>query len=1272
MKLTKLLVLSALWLTASSVSAAVPDGVWTVPEPEGLEFTEMSFDDYERYYLYNPASKMFFASGNEWNTRASISSFGYEVWFITSTEADAPEGSYEFWDNCAHPDRTLGDKNMFTDDGGSTWVDHAEQGNYSWSVEKVGDAYRIQNVALIADKEDFAGKYIGWKGDYADTRLYMIAEGEGSIDWKVVTADSYLSFIESEAYETYKNAIDCIGAALSLKVALEEAEALGANIAPQLAVYTNTASTKDELTAATTELNQIIDARKKLKTVLDEAKAGGFSDTAAAEAVYANGDATAADLLAALDQLNAALVEWGKTHATVANPADMSSKIVNPNFDNASSSGWSGDAPNMVGSGSHGPANVAEKWNATFDTYQDITDLPAGVYALGAQTMWRGSWNDMMNKIGPASKLYAVAGGNEVSVPFNYAYAPLNTESLGGQTEWGVSAGEQSYTDEETGTTYYIPNDPSAFRVYAEKGYYDTKVIFGTSDGSIRIGVKNPAMLGDADNWSCFDTFTLTYYGSGADAAQLYLEETIKNYSEKNIPEGTVYTESYLTAYNAALNSPISVSSFEEVATALGGIDEANKALDTNIELWKRWSDAVEKANREYANNPSYDGLNAQGDLADYCGFEAPDILAAHALTNEELEAEIQKLDDMIAALIEEAKHKNHEDGDDMTAFITNPGFDDDADINYGGAQGWTIDRVDGGNVVRGPLGQGNKDLMESALGYMNYCFESWHCHKWDIWQEITGLPKGMYELNVQGYVRCEVGGYTRGDELTDYPSPVYLYMNQALAQFPSVYSECPADLGYSFTTVESWTVENVNGNDYPNSMGGAAQCFAWDMYKMKAYGLIANDGDIFRIGVKMDANQDWWCIFDNFKLTYRKPTADVVKPILEAELEKLDLSRPMASDVYAQAAAVKEEAEAALASGDGQQMFDALVKVYDLGEAINNSVVLFAELKVKAEDLLAATYDAANPAAAADAETLAAEVLNKCENHELSTEDVEIYEAKIDAAMKALYRIMPADMDLASDEAPVNATSLIIANEYEIAGANSSLGWEGDAGNFGNDDEQRGALAYEFFNKTFDHFQVIEDIPNGIYEVSVNAFGRFGGIEEDYKATQEAPGTNESYLYAESGNGAYSVPLKTIFADAPTDDFGEPGQTSYTDNNGTTYYLPNNMVSAAAYFGYGFYQNTLIAKVDDGTLRIGVKKSENTENGWVLMDNWTLKFYGANSNKQPGDDPSGITDLNAVPTMKIEFFTLDGRKVSGQQKGILIQKRTLGNGDIIVKKIRK
>jgi len=1295
MKIAKLLAMSALWLTASSAMADVPESKWTMPEPTGLEFTTFT-DDGTRYYLYNPAAKMFFASGNSWGTQASVRTFGYPFWVEFSTEADAPEGSYELWDDFSNPAErsdVSGPHNLFTDDGGSTWVDHASQGNYSWTFTLVGDCVRFQNVALIEDlPEEYEGKYLGWTGEYEGSNyssvLRMIAPDVAgtSVDWKAVTEESYLAFVENEeVYKAYTDGVANFFLANELHNLLVEAESLGTNIATQLAAFTNTESAPEDLQAAIDALKPLIDARKALKKALEDAKAGGFDGTAPYDAVYADGDATVEDLKAALENLNNDLVEWGKGHATVENPGDMTAMIVNPNFDDASSAGWSGSTPNMVGSGSHGPANVAETWNATFDMYQDISGLPAGVYALGAQTMWRGSWNDMQNGVGPAAKLYVVVGENEVSVPFNYAYGPLNTESMAGDTPWGVGAGEQSFVDDETGNTYYIPNDPSAFRLYAEKGLYDTKVVFGTTDGEIRIGVKNPQMMGDADNWSCYDTFTLTYYGAGADAAQLYLEESIKNYAERTIEEGTLYTEAYLTAYNEALKANISVSSFEDVAAALSGIEEASKALDENIALWKKWDAAVKDAKQKYVMNPQYADLDAMGDLSDYCDDDAEEILDDLALTNEELEAEIEKVAAMVAAVIEESKNAIRHDGDDMTSFIVNPGFEDGIERatdpngtsgDYGTATGWTADKYANGNFTPGPLGTNYDEVMTEVLGAPNHCFEAWHCHKFDLWQEITDLPKGMYQLDVQGYVRCEVGGYNRGDDLTEYPSPVFLYMNSATAQFPNVYSECPADYGQEMVEVETWYQEEVNGNYYPNSMGGAAQCFAWDMYKMQAYGLIAKKGDTFRIGVRMDADQDWWCIFDNFKLTYREPTAEVVKPILEAELEKLDLTRAMGSDVYEQASKVKADADAAIAAGDGEAMFNALIAVYDLSEAIETSVALFTKLSNALESLQNKLMNSqADAATISEAQALASKISSDLEAHTIADADVEGLLEQITSMMTRLG--LPANWATASDENPVDVTGVIQTPDYgDEIGENSIEGWTKEIGGKFGENDYLWVLAYESWQEEFSMYQDFAGLPEGTYEVAVKGFCRNGGIAEDFAQYAEDPNFSLAFVYAKNGEDTeFSVPMAPYAKGAQEEDPYIGGETEFTPSGSeTVYYVPNDLASAKEFFDVtDAYQNKVVAKVlADGKLRIGVKKESSLASSWIVIDDWTMTYFGADSSKELSGDAEGITDVNTLPTMKVEFFTLDGRKAGNQQKGIFIQKLTLSNGQVVISKIRR
>jgi hypothetical protein len=130
------------------------------------------------------------------------------------------------------------------------------------------------------------------------------------------------------------------------------------------------------------------------------------------------------------------------------------------------------------------------------------------------------------------------------------------------------------------------------------------------------------------------------------------------------------------------------------------------------------------------------------------------------------------------------------------------------------------------------------------------------------------------------------------------------------------------------------------------------------------------------------------------------------------------------------------------------------------------------------------------------------------------------------------------------------------------------------------------------------------------------------------------------------------------------------------TTQGGMTYYVPNDMVSAAAYFEMDStqYVNSVIARVgQDGKLRIGMKKETNTDSGWVLLDTWRLTYFGADSQLIPGSfGPSEIQNVLAAEPVRVEFFTIDGRRVSAAQKGITIQKTTLANGVVTIKKIAR
>jgi hypothetical protein len=464
--------------------------------------------------------------------------------------------------------------------------------------------------------------------------------------------------------------------------------------------------------------------------------------------------------------------------------------------------------------------------------------------------------------------------------------------------------------------------------------------------------------------------------------------------------------------------------------------------------------------------------------------------------------------------------------------------------------------------------------------------------------------------------------------------------------------------------------------------MGGAAQCFGWDMYKTTAYGLIAKEGEKFRIGVKMLGDKDWWCIWDNFKLIYRTPSADLVKPILEVELAKIDLSKPMGKNVFAQAEAVTKAAQEAIANNDGAAMFAALTDAYDLSAAIISSTALFAELAKANEDFLVTLNSdkAVNTAAVSEANTLYNTIASGIENHEYEDADVPGLLDKM--AVLRTKITLPDGYETATDDNKAEFTNAIQNPSFydDEQAVNSSTGWK-NPGGLGNDDEQKSAEAMEFWQIAFDMSQTIVGLPEGTYIVQADAWCRVGGNDENYEAWKADPAATMAYLYAVDGDSTvYSVPVANMMkaGDILLEATGYQGEGEFTtkvEGEDVTYYLPGSLVSGKGIIELndGVYTNKVIAKVKaDGKLTIGIKKATEKANSWVVCDDFKLFYCGTGSSLTPSDDASGINTINESVQVKVEYFTLDGRKATRLQKGLMIQKVTFENGATIVKKIRK
>ena len=1178
MRLTKLLVLGALLLVGKS-AWAVDANVWTKPAfpaiPEVTSFvpyeavSAIEDGDGKEVYLYNVATHLFYSGANNWGTHSSIISAdgsnndvptgqcirGSKVYFVSTTEAQQKgEGVVELK---SYVYKFSEFRSSFGGNSGvgDCWTDNNGRDDRFWKVTDMGgNTYRISNV------KNYTSFFLGWDPYAADTRLSLLdpAAPDVAIDWKLVPADAYetwynsLSGEEFDAVTAWCTAMEIYNAAMSLKKELDKAEAANVDVAAQVAVYNNPESTKSQLTEAITAVKKAIE-----------------------ENDYVN--------------------------ATPDNPAVVTTMfITNPSYDNDKQDGWTWTAN---GDGKMGMGySAAEFYQKVFDVNQTLKNLNEGVYAVDVQAFYRAGWGDgsaytAYTTNDPQSKdvkLYAVSGNDTMKVAITTPY-PEAGEKVGTGNEKEVTTAD--------GTKIYIPDNMQAAEAYfVDKNRYHNTLLFGCEGGEAKIGLKNSKSV--SGNWVLFDNWSLTYYGKGAAAYQMWSDNAMSSYST-TMGESALYTESYLTALTTATTGK-TASTYAEVKANIAAADAAQTALDENVALWAEWKEQLavaQKAYRDYetalpADNEEMLELLIYADSEDEAS-ESNVILAAHNLDNEALTAEIAKVKKLVEDVIEAAKNQV-EVGQDMTTFLTNADFSE-------GEKGWT-----GWRTVWQVKWPDQSDPGRQMPKVNEKCAEAFSAPNFDLYQEVEGLPLGIYEVSVQGFFRFGRGNDAwtewnkQGEERADYVmvddpakgSPVFFYVNEKATPFINVYQEGgrtgDSPLFDDLATVKeeqtplkrysddeakveitTWedaseihAVENcqrVDGNDgylfFPNGMKSAHNYFNADAYKQTTFSAVAHKGDKLRIGVKGHSDvgvsdADSWAIFDNFKLVYRGKDKAVVKPVLEDAIlvAKAKQNLAIAKDVKEQLTTAIAAAEAAVAN-DADNMFEVLADLW--GVDVSASQQKIQELKAA----LTPFETAINNADEADDDTRplqsvideATSVRTTAQSYvdgtaEFTNAEVDAIVAKMKELTEALK--VPAAMTTASDDNGANATYLIVNPTYDDNKDKKDVaGWtlEGDEPS----NYRANSGVYEVWRTKANTlvYQDLEKMPAGTYELSVQGVYRYGWADNDYKTyTEDANENNYGTLYVKVGEAEAvqkALPRLAPLADsyeveAETDENGE------------------------------------------------------------------------------------------------------------------------------------
>lgn len=190
------------------------------------------------------------------------------------------------------------------------------------------------------------------------------------------------------------------------------------------------------------------------------------------------------------------------------------------------------------------------------------------------------------------------------------------------------------------------------------------------------------------------------------------------------------------------------------------------------------------------------------------------------------------------------------------------------------------------------------------------------------------------------------------------------------------------------------------------------------------------------------------------------------------------------------------------------------------------------------------------------------------------------------------------------------NATPLSVAEPFDLTfmitnpafTTSSTEGWNASVAP-GYDYKEN-----EYYQTGFDFYQEIGFLPAGSYQLCVQAFQRPGEFDAVNKAWNNGLNNVNTFLYM----GAKSLAVKNIMADPlPTIQWnGTMADKQTTDGK----YVPNSMAGAARYFEKGNYDNKLTTTLTANAekTKIGIRCGYTSGGYWSLFDNFRLYYFGS------------------------------------------------------------
>lgn len=988
---------------------------------------------------------------------------------------------------------------------------------------------------------------------------------------------------------------------------------------------------------------------EKLKDQINSAHDEGL-DVSAVEAIYNNPNAEYWQLKEASRMITDARRNKAMAEATAESPVGITEYVPDANCD--ALTGWTHDCiydkDGNVESGGHG---------TNWQTHSSVYTAPDGYQTEKFIERWVDGNSDPVTntKVDGAGRLSdgvlsqtlhnLPAGGYKVTC---YAMATQQSKGNDYKVE-GVSV----FAD-----TKSTPNSQAVATLAGVPQKYE--FLLDIKEGEdLTIGFKLDKCTA---NWVFVDNFQIEYCGPSFKA--MNLADVQKAAAELEAQMGGMevcptYTDK-ASELIAAVGEMTTDTDEAEINAMKQQLADIAAKIDKSSALYAELTELDATIGDFLSEGPAGTEVDELEDLYNDCGYEVnesvSDLLSSFSLNNEQL---TQYMADL-KVLLEAAQNASIKPGDDITRKIVNPSFD------TGTSEGWT------GNVTV------SKDYKNCEAYEKTF----------DLYQDITNIPDGVYELSVLAFQRVgtnEVASAAHDNGTENITA--FIYANDLETPFTSPYTYGmkepsggnPADYKY-----------NLNGEDVyiPNSMQGMAAAIAENP---KAYTVTVPmlvEGGTLRIGVRAKtrpSNTHDWAIWDNFRLKYIGSKGDALGAVTTPLIAKAAglLDSKMNADVRTQLEAAKTALETE-ATVPGIHALSAAI------EAANTSIEAYKPLQTAIEN--AQTRYEENEATSETSETAKGLYTAAVNTAQGIYDNGTVADAEIPAAIKALnegvtkYVINDIIAD-ASEAKPADITKVIANSDFATM---SSTGWDVKDGTMGFQ-ANNSVEAGEFYNCTFNLQQILVGLPAGMYRLTTQAFYRNGNdasAKVDGSDDQLKYDVNENaYLYfsdkeiptEEGKKVATELPenkqaIKTItalkIAEDKWNDVGlsDKGGLKKMDDG---MYIPDNMITAQAFFrsdaGSAYDSEPLNFNYDGNSdFRIGLiknVKNETTSGDWTIVKNFKLYYLGV--------DPTGIseivTDANAVAT---KIYNASGMQIGKLQKGINIIETVMKDGSKKVKKV--